>query len=58
MNAMYVGESSEVFNLPEPYPARSLNYYALLDGPNGTSQYLGAILLKVYEQPDAQGLIK
>lgn len=49
------GENSPVFNLPEPSAARSLTYYALLDGLNGSDQYYGAILLKVYEAPDAQG---
>ena len=52
------GEASEVFNLPEPHAARSLIYYALLDGQNGYEQYYGAMIMKVYEQPDAQGLKK
>lgn len=52
------GQSSPVYNLPGPFTARSLVYYALLDGLNGSEQYYGAILLKLYEQPDAQGAHK
>ena len=32
-----------------------MTYYALLDGLNGSQQYFGAILLKLYEQLDAHG---
>lgn len=52
---MPAGDSSAIFNLPEPFIARSLTYYALLDGLNGSQQYFGAILLKLYEQLDAHG---